>query len=329
MAESYPTDETLNALSGTCDALTGLAYPTIGESPYYTSFYRLAEHINRLLQPANALRVYKDGDLTFGLRSGSFAAPDDMINVSSATAQALTDNAINYIYLTSNGTLTVNTIGFVTDSANAALATVATGSASAGSVGGTFSHEDITDCRDRAMFSAPGPVSGQPLALPVDRFKRTGDLADLPSTADGSNLSLVAAAHGSASTMVVSSAADNSTVTEKARFLTALPNDYLPGAELTLRLRAQIGAAMNVSATIDAEIYQADGEGGNSAELCSTDPITLDTDWSNCDFVIDPENLIAGDILDIEVTVSLDDTGGSANESAYIAAAQLITVTRN
>ena len=49
MAEQYPTDVTLNALSGSADSQQEVAYPTIAESPYYTSFYKM---LYRLLDVA-------------------------------------------------------------------------------------------------------------------------------------------------------------------------------------------------------------------------------------------------------------------------------------
>jgi hypothetical protein len=160
MTERYPDDDALNALSGLTDAGTGLPLPAIGESPYFTSFYRLADHINRMLAPVNQLRVYKDGDLSFGVRPGWLQSGDDAIEYAGAESQALTDDAVNSVYLTVSGTtvtLNVSTSGFPTPSVTPhwPLATIATGSHSVAATAGNYTHADITDHRTRAWASGP------------------------------------------------------------------------------------------------------------------------------------------------------------------------------
>ena len=61
---------------------------------------------------ASACRVYKDGDLTYGVRAGSFINGASAVNYTASSSNALTDDATNYIYLTPAGTLTKNTTGF-------------------------------------------------------------------------------------------------------------------------------------------------------------------------------------------------------------------------
>ena len=113
MAETDLTTEQADALSGTTDSETDLKYPTIGESTYYTTMYRLLHRLLTLAKPAgNSLRVYKDGALTFGVRPGRYMDGNTARDYTGATAQALTNDQTNYIYLTADGTLTVNTTGF-------------------------------------------------------------------------------------------------------------------------------------------------------------------------------------------------------------------------
>lgn len=149
MSEQYPPDSDLNALDATTDAVTGLPYLTIAESPFYTHRFKLFNWLARVLAfTANALRVYKDGDLTFGVRAGRYHNGDTAVNYAGAAAQALTNNQTNYIYLTASGTLTVNTTGFLTPSAtpNIPLATILTAA-------GEYACDDITDYRSRALFA--------------------------------------------------------------------------------------------------------------------------------------------------------------------------------
>ncbi len=153
MSETQLTDAQALALAGTTDSETDFAYHTVGQSTYYLDGFRQRHRILTILKAANALRAYKDGDLTFGVRAGRFANGDTMVDYAGATAQALTNNATNTIYLTAAGTLTVNTTGFPDPSAvpHVPLATIVTAA-------GTYDVDDITDYRSRTMFQVLWPV---------------------------------------------------------------------------------------------------------------------------------------------------------------------------
>lgn len=158
MTELYPSDIEINALSGTSDAEQEVYYPPIGESPYYTSFYKMLQRLLDVARRAGDLRVYKDGDLTFGVRTGQVAVGDTITTCSAAAGQALTDDATNSIYLTAAGAITVSTSGFPAPltTPHVPLATIATGSASAAGISGSYAAEDITDCRSAAIMRVLG-----------------------------------------------------------------------------------------------------------------------------------------------------------------------------
>ena len=162
MAEQYPTDVTLNALSGSTDGEQEVAYPTIAESPYYTSFYKMLYRLLNVARRAGDLRVFKDGTNTFGVRGGEVMVGDTAVAFAEATGQSLTNDATNYIYLTAAGTLTVNTTGFPSPSAgpHVPLATIAVGSESEAQVDDEYDFVDITDYRGRSMFRVLGEVAG-------------------------------------------------------------------------------------------------------------------------------------------------------------------------
>ena len=161
MAETPLTDAQANALSGATDGDTDIAFPTIGESPYHTTLYRLLHRVLTLAKSVNALRVYKDGDLTFAVRPGNASGGSVIYACAGAAAQALTDDATNYVYLVINGAnldLTVNTTGLPDPATtpHLPLATIDTGTASIGGVSGTYDGADITDLRGRAIFRVVG-----------------------------------------------------------------------------------------------------------------------------------------------------------------------------
>ncbi len=154
MTELYPSDAELNALSGTTDSEQEVLYVTAGESPYYTSFYKMLQRLLKVARRGGDLRVFKDGDLTFGVRPGRYYNGDSWVSYSQVLAQALTNNATNYIYLTAAGVLTVNTTGFPVPSVtpHIPLAKIVT---SAGAYDGRDASEggDITDYRGGAILS--------------------------------------------------------------------------------------------------------------------------------------------------------------------------------
>lgn len=152
MSETPLTADQANALSGATDSGSDFVFPTIGESPYYTTLFRC---LDRLLvigrTPGNALRVFQDGGLTFGVRPGLFWDGFQTRSYGGAATQALTNNATNTIYLLADGTLTISTVGFPTQP-HVPLATIVTS-------GGAYEAADITDYRGAAFTRLAGGLS--------------------------------------------------------------------------------------------------------------------------------------------------------------------------
>ena len=155
MSETALSDSEALALAGTTDSDTDFAYHTVGQSTYYLDGFRQRHRLLTVLKPINHLRVYQDGDLTFGVRAGKYFNGDAAVDYAGAAAQALTNNATNYIYLTAGGTLAVNTTGFPVPSLtpHIPLATIVTAA-------GQYAYGDITDYRARAMFRVIGAGGG-------------------------------------------------------------------------------------------------------------------------------------------------------------------------
>lgn len=154
MTELYPSDADLNALSGLGDAEQDVLYVPIGQSPYHTHFYRMLYRLLDVARRAGDLRVFKDGQATFGVRAGAFLDGDAVRQVAESTDNTLTDEATNSIYLTADGTLTVSTTGLPDPSTtpHIPLAEIAV-------TGGAYDHADITDLRGRALFAVQAGLS--------------------------------------------------------------------------------------------------------------------------------------------------------------------------
>jgi hypothetical protein len=154
MAESYPADATLNALSGTTDTPTGAAYPTIGEAPYYTAMYKMLRQILTAIGPTIAnLQPYVDdgGDHTLGVRSGTVNNGDGTIGTFAGGTIALENGETNYVYLalvSGAWTITKDTTSYPADADYFPIATVDLSGTPAALLS---SH--ITDTRAAAMFN--------------------------------------------------------------------------------------------------------------------------------------------------------------------------------
>lgn len=99
------------------------------------------------------------------------------------------------------------------------------------------------------------------------------------------------------------------TTTLYARFCFELPPEYDGGETITLRIRGVMKTTVSdTTATIDAELYKADRDGGVGGDLC----ITAAQDINNLtnadrDFTITPAGLVGGDILDCRIALAVVD----------------------
>ena len=157
MAEVYPSDADLNALSGTQDAEQEILAPTANTDPWKTEFYKLYYRLLAVARRAGDLRVYKDAALTYGVRAGKYFDGDTLVSYAGSTGNALTNNATNYIYLLAAGTLTINTTGFPVPSVtpHIRLAVITTSA-------GTYAPESghLVDWRGTSFLQTPAGAPG-------------------------------------------------------------------------------------------------------------------------------------------------------------------------
>ncbi len=156
MAEQFPTTSECAALSGTTQA-PGVRVPvTAGGQTFHAQINELWWRLAKGLAAGTACEVYKDDSdpLDFGVRAGTYMNGTAEVNYAGAAAQALVDDATNYIYLTAAGALTVNQTGFPDEGTtpHIPLATIKTGSASVATTSGLYDFVDMTDMRSRAML---------------------------------------------------------------------------------------------------------------------------------------------------------------------------------
>jgi len=113
-------------------------------------------------------------------------------------------------------------------------------------------------------------------------------------------------------------------VTRKARFMFAVPPEYVAGQTITLRVNAGMKTTVSdKTATLDAEVVR---QAAPAVDICATAAQSINNlVAANKDFVITPDNVVPGDVLDVVLTVEVDDgaTGtaviGKINNIAILA----------
>jgi len=153
MAEVYPSDnELLNMQS---DSETGVEYIPTGMAPYYLHFRKLLYRLLLAARRANDLRVYDEGGLDVGVKSGKFWLGTQLISYAGSSGNTLADDKANiYIYLSSSGTLITNEYSGFPDMATTPHIRLAQVSTSGGDI------DSISDCRTGHNIALPHEAGG-------------------------------------------------------------------------------------------------------------------------------------------------------------------------
>lgn len=182
MTEEYRSDTDLTAMQNAAHG-PGVWFYLIGEKPWTISYFKALSRIADALIALCGMEAYKDGDLTFGVRAGRFMDGATTRDYAGSTANALTNNQTNYIYLTAAGALVVNITGFpdAATTAHVPLATIVTAA-------GAYAHDDITDYRGRAIFRPANALTPAEMTEAHDFFAATDITgAQAETLSDGSN----------------------------------------------------------------------------------------------------------------------------------------------
>ncbi len=154
----------------------------------------------------------------------------------------------------------------------------------------------LTDMLTHATMVALGSAAGTP----------AGDCGLTPGTA------------GTNSPLIKGEAASGNSKSDAFRFLYPLPIDYVAGGSIKIRIRANMTGNVNTAQTVVAAAYLAGGDGTVGSNLVTTAAQTLTTSMVDYDFVVTPSGLVAGNVLDVLVTLVANDTGGTSNKLAQV-----------
>lgn len=136
---------------------------------------------------------------------------------------------------------------------------------------------------------------------------------NLPGTAASDDLSIVGGTFATGVPSIQTGDLKNAGSTSRyARCQVQLPPEYVAGETVTLRAYAgMITTVASVAGTLDFEVYKTDrGVLVSGSDLCATAATTINsTSFANKDFTITATSLSPGDILDIRLTILVNDSG--------------------
>lgn len=132
----------------------------------------------------------------------------------------------------------------------------------------------------------------------------------LPGTAASDDLGLLGTAFGTAAPTVVTSDAKATTVTQRARAMVQIPECYVTGETVVIRVYAGMKTTLSDgTATLDVEAYEMTGSGGIGSDLVTTAATSINGSLTNSarDFTVTSSGLAPGDWLDIRITIAITD----------------------
>lgn len=170
--------------------------------------------------------------------------------------------------------------------------------------------------------------TGAPYVIPLTEF-RVHDALDsfLPGTSSADDLSLDGGTFGTSGACICTSdlkAAGSTTRYARVRF--ALPAEYDAGQTVILRATAgMITTIADTSCTLDAEVYQDDGDTTISADLNVTNALSMNSlTFASKDFSITATSLASGSVLDIRLAVACNDAATVTEVKAAIGRVELL-----
>lgn len=168
-----------------------------------------------------------------------------------------------------------------------------------------------------ATVSGSAEIARSKLALETKKFViplsdlRVWDAVatNLPGTAAADDLAFNGGTFGTSSPTIRTDDVKASNTTRRARFLVALPAEYEPAGTVTIRANAgMITTVSDTTATIDFEVYESGKDTTIGSDLCATAATTINSlTFGSKDFSVTASGLVAGDLLDVRMTIAIND----------------------
>lgn len=149
----------------------------------------------------------------------------------------------------------------------------------------------------------------------------------LPGTAATDDLALIGGTFGTSSPSLQTEDLKAAGATNKyARCMLWLPPEYEAGQTIQFRFRA--GMLTNVAdttATLDVDCYASDSEAGIGSNLYSGSALSINSlTLADKDFTLNPATLAPGTVLDLRITMAINDGATGTAVQGIIGAAALL-----
>lgn len=177
-----------------------------------------------------------------------------------------------------------------------------------------------------AMGASVMPLQTTTYRIPLTSLQAPGTGADLGSSAGtpAGALGMTVGTYATATPLLTTEVANGNKKTDKGRFQFRLPLEYVAGSDVVVRVRALRSGTLAATppGQIDVECVKATDSVAGSDICATTIQNILATAGgltaSNFDFTITGTGLVAGDLLDLQVTAIADDTGGTNSKVVQI-----------
>jgi hypothetical protein len=150
-------------------------------------------------------------------------------------------------------------------------------------------------------------------SLPMMECRRVNGTV-LNSVAATGYFGISAGAWGDGSLYLNTTATKNATETAYLSAEFALPPEYVAGGDVQLAVRCKsYGTGTAGTLTVDAEVYEVDGDGNGGSDLCTTAAQTFTATAADYAFTITPTGLAAGDHVRVILQMVVQETGNVNN----------------
>lgn len=165
-------------------------------------------------------------------------------------------------------------------------------------------------------------------AIPLTSFRVHDAMqTNLPGTSANDDLALIGGTFGTNSPEIKTSDLKAAGATTRyARALIQLPPEYDDAQTVEIRVKGGMETTVaDTSATVDVECYESDKSGGVGSDLCTTAAQSINSlTAADKDFTITASGLVAGDILDVRITVAVNDAASGTAVVAALGAIELL-----
>lgn len=111
----------------------------------------------------------------------------------------------------------------------------------------------------------------------------------------------------------------NETEVSVGNFQFILPPEYVAAGDVSVRIKHKVEGIGTLGAcTVDVEAFEQDGNGAIGADLVTTTATTMTGTWATTDFTVTGSGLAGGDILNVVVTTSIQETGTANSLTAVL-----------